>query len=599
MPKSDSTMSKRPNFLVIVADDLGFSDIGCFGAEIRTPHLDKLASTGVRMTDYHTAAACSPTRAMLLSGTDNHIAGVGVMSEQKEFDLKRWDAPGHEGYLNYRVAALPEILQDNGYHTLLSGKWHLGLKPDYLPDKRGFDRSFALLPGCSNHYAWEPQFGEDMLRHFERIPPLYAEDGKKVDLPSNTTNDPAGFYSSDFYTDNLIKYLSERPADKPFFAFLPFAAPHWPLQVHKQYRDRYRGFYDDGPEALRQRRLESLKRLGIIQPGVVAHDVVASAESEWTSLTDEERRLSARAMETYAGMVENMDENIGKIVAYLEEIGERDNTFIIFQSDNGAEGASYEAIPTLGKDIMTVIQKHYDNSLDNVGEYNSFVWYGPRWAQAATAPSRLYKMFSTEGGIRVPMIVNYPPWTQKHGGRLIDAFATVMDITPTVLDLAEVSHPGTTFRGRSVEKIRGKSWKDFFESSVVENSKPDSIHTSDDPAVGWELFGRAALRHGHWKLVFMPQWSHGKGEWELYNLSNDPGETKDLSSENPEKMKELLGFWDVYVRQNGVVWGEALSHLPVASDGLECKDVVGGDPIEDTRAWMPLSRGRSAAKSPY
>ena len=201
---------------------------------------------------------------------------------------------------------------------------------------------------------------------------------------ANTTNNPNGFYSSDFYTDNLIKYLSERPVDKPFFAFLPFAAPHWPLQVDKKYRDRYQGVYDDGPEALRQRRLENLRNLGIIRPDVVAHEVVASSESEWESLTDEERALSSRAMEAYAGMVENMDENIGKIIAYLEGIEEKDNTFIIFQSDNGAEGASYEAIPTIGKDIMAVVRKHYNNSLENIGEHDSFVWYGPRWAQAAT-----------------------------------------------------------------------------------------------------------------------------------------------------------------------------------------------------------------------
>ncbi|EEB94388.1 hypothetical protein MPER_06806, partial [Moniliophthora perniciosa FA553] len=257
-------------------------------------------------------------------------------------------------------------------------------------------------------------------------------------------------------------------------------------------------------------------------------------------------------METYAGMVENMDENIGKILTYLGEIGEQDNTFIIFQSDNGAEGASYEAIPTIGKDIMAVIQKYYDNSLENIGEYNSFVWYGPRWAQAATAPSRLYKMFSTEGGIRVPMIVNYPPWTEKRAGTIIDAFATVMDIAPTVLDLAGIEHPGATFRGRSVEGMRGKSWRAFFEGSEVRGV--DAIHTSDDPAVGWELFGRAALRHRHWKIVFMPRWSHGKGDWELFDLSKDLGETKDLASKYPEKVKELLVLWDEYVRQNGVVW---------------------------------------------
>ncbi|THU85660.1 alkaline phosphatase-like protein [Dendrothele bispora CBS 962.96] len=593
-----SDNAKKPNFLLIVADDLGFSDIGCFGSEIQTPNLDKLAQSGIRMTDFHTAAACSPTRAMLLSGTDNHIAGIGCMSEQKEHDLKRWDAPGHEGFLNYRVAALPEVLQDNNYHTLLSGKWHLGLKPDFTPDKRGFDRSFALLPGCSNHYGWEPQLQDGMIKFFERIPPLYTDNGKLVDLKSNTTNDPKGFYSSDFYADNLINYLSERPKDKPFFAFLPFSAPHWPLQVDKKYRDKYKGKYDEGPEVLRQKRLAKLKELGLIPPDVVPHDVVAPEQSEWEQMTEEERQLSARAMETFAGMVDNMDENIGKVLDYLKGIGEFENTFIIFQSDNGAEGLAYEAIPVMGKNIMNVIDKFYDNSLDNIGEYNSFVWYGPRWAQAATAPSRLYKMFSTEGGIRVPFILNYPPWTQNLGGKIIDAFATVMDIMPTMLDLAGAPHPSKNhlFRGRHVEDMRGKSWVNYFTKlNSVSGSKEeksalitgvDAIHTSDDPATGWELFGRAALRKGHWKIVFMPRWSHGTEEWELFDLSKDPGETNNLAAQEPEKVKELLELWEEYVKQNGVVWGAPLSSVPVNGD-IECKDVIGGDALDDTRGWMP------------
>ncbi|KAJ7497573.1 alkaline-phosphatase-like protein [Mycena latifolia] len=493
---------KRPNFLIILADDLGFSDVGCFGGEIHTPNIDRLAASGVRMTEYHTAAACSPTRSMLLSGTDSHIAGIGVMAEQRSFNLKRWNAPGHEGYLNFRVAALPELLQDNGYHTLISGKWHLGLRPECLPGKRGFDRSFALLPGAANHYAFEPHFADpDLVDLFERTPPLYVRDGVKANIEPNVTNDPDQFFSSDYYASNLIQYLEERPTDKPFFAYLPFAAPHWPLQVHKKYRDKYKGMYDDGPEALRQHRLAKLRELGLISADAVPHDVVAPGTSEWNAMTGEERALSARAMETYAGMVENMDWNIGRVLDHLEKIGERENTFIVFQSDNGAEGAALEAWPVYGKRLMDVIRKYYDNSLDNVGEYNSYVWYGPRWAQASTSPSRLYKMYSTEGGIKVPMILNFPRWTQEHGGKILNAFATVMDIAPTVLDLAGIEHPGTTklFRGRKVEALRGKSWFPFF-SALTEKTDlgaaSEALHTADDPAVGWELYGRAALRSG-------------------------------------------------------------------------------------------------------
>ncbi|KIY53968.1 arylsulfatase [Fistulina hepatica ATCC 64428] len=578
--------SKRPNFLIILADDLGFSDLGCFGSEISTPNLDSLAATGVRMTDFHTAAACSPTRSMLLSGTDSHIAGVGVMAELKAANLKRWDLPGHEGYLNHRVAALSELLQDGGYHTLLSGKWHLGMKGPNIPSARGFDRSFSLLPGCANHYGWEPQF-QSVVPFFQLISPMYVRDGEKVDIPAQAAKDPKHFYSSDYYADTLIDYLDERPKDKPFFAYLPFSAPHWPLQVDKKFRDKYRCMYDDGPEALRQKRLRRLIELGLAAPDVKPHDVIAPEESEWSKLSDEQRALSARAMETYAGMVENMDWNVGRVLDHLRHIGEADNTFVVFLSDNGAEGASLEALPVLGHDIMQVVQQFYDNSLENIGEYNSFVWYGPRWAQASTAPSRLYKMFSTEGGIRVPFILNYPPWTQGRGGMIIDAFATVMDIAPTILDLAHIEHPGKvgSFRGRKIEPMRGKSWSFFFRNVT---SGMNAIHGNDDVPTGWELFGRAALRRGKWKIVFMPIPAHGKGEWELFDLSSDPGETNDLATQHPDILRDMLTLWDEYVKETGVAWGEALR--PVVYKDMHISDVIGGDPFEDSTAWMPLDR---------
>ncbi|CAM1501239.1 Fc.00g104010.m01.CDS01 [Cosmosporella sp. VM-42] len=213
---------------------------------------------------------------MLMSGTDNHIAGVGVMSEQQGGDPERWNVPGHEGFLNHDVAAMSELLQDAGYHTLMSGKWHLGLRPENNPAARGFDRSFDLLLSTSNHYGWEPQFGEnDYSNFFVRIPPLYTEDGKKYDVAANTTHDKQSFITSDFYTENLIKYRRERSdsnKDKPFFAYLPFSAPHWPLHCSKEDRDRYKGMCDDGPDALRLRRLENLKKLGIVAPDVTAHE---------------------------------------------------------------------------------------------------------------------------------------------------------------------------------------------------------------------------------------------------------------------------------------------------------------------------------------
>ncbi|KAF2452370.1 alkaline-phosphatase-like protein [Lineolata rhizophorae] len=591
----------RPNFLIILADDLGYSDIGCFGSEIRTPHLDELARNGARFTDYHTASACSPTRAMLLSGTDNHIAGVGVMSEQKGRDPERWNVRGHEGFLNHDVVALSEMLQDSGYHTLISGKWHLGLRAENNPAVRGFDRSFALLPGTSNHYGWEPQFGNDRNNFFVRIPPLvYTEDGKRFEVPANTNNDKNGFFSSDYYTDNLIRYLKERSPEtqqKPFFAYLPFSAPHWPLQCAKEDRDRYRGVYDDGPDALRLKRLSRLQDLGLVSKDVKPHDVVVEPmNKEWSEMTNYERKCSARSMECFAGMVDNIDQNVGKVVEYLKQTGEFENTVIIFQSDNGAEGATYEAIPTMGADLMRVINTYYDNSFDNIGNATSFVWYGTRWAQASTAPSRLYKMYTTEGGIKVPFLIHYAKFAkEKQSGSILRPFCSVMDICPTVLDLAGVSHPAVngkpgTFRNREVAPMRGKSWVPYMMSGTTSGSAMDAIH--GESSMGWELFGRGAVRKGKYKLVHIEPAMGGRADdgWQLYDLSKDPGETEDLADTNQDVVKELLDIWEQYRAETGVVWGTPIKYVGEEWDGNDEEGIIGGDAISQTRAWMRVRK---------
>ena len=344
---------KRPNFLIIVADDLGFSDIGCFGGEISTPNIDKLAEDGgLRFTDFHAAAACSPTRAMIMTGTDHHIAGLGNLIEWTNrsgqngpkgghFDTApQRGQPGYEGYLNDRVVALPELLKDAGYATYMSGKWHLGLTPERGPKARGFERSFAHLPACSNHYAYEPQLNEgDGIPDFMTMSSiaLHTEDGEYV------RRLPEGWYSSDGYGDKMLKYLQERNEmkdDRPFFAYFPFTAPHWPLQAPQNLIKKYRGVYDEGPGALRQKRLQRLKELGMVPPDVEPHPVVADEVKPWDELTNDERAKSCRAMECFAGMVESIDINVGKVVDYLEQTGELDNTFVCFMSDNGAEGAA-------------------------------------------------------------------------------------------------------------------------------------------------------------------------------------------------------------------------------------------------------------------
>ncbi|KAF2764350.1 alkaline phosphatase-like protein [Teratosphaeria nubilosa] len=558
--------SKRPNFLVIVADDLGFSDLSCFGGEIRTPNLDKLAKNGLRFTDFHAAAACSPSRAMIMTGTDHHIAGLGNLIEwtnksgqnaPSEGESKHWSTapqrgmPGYEGYLNERVVALPELLRDAGYLTLMAGKWHLGLTPERFPHKRGFERSFAHLPACSNHYAYEPQReGNDQIPEFMTMSfiSLHAEDGEYVKKL------PEGWYSSNGYGDKMLSYLkdrNERHDERPFFGYFPFTAPHWPLQAPDEYIAHYKGVYDEGPDVLRKKRLQRMKEMGLCPKDVEPHPVVADEVKPWSEMTDTEKAKSCKAMEVFAAMVECIDSNVGKVVDYLEETGELDNTFICFMSDNGAEGAAYEAYPIVQGSMIQHLQKYYDNSLENLGRGNSFIWYGPRWAQAATAPSRLYKAFTTEGGVRVPFLAKFPKSFSPKVGQdaITNQFSTVMDLAPTLLQMAGVQHPSPdgkgTYQGRQVVSMRGRSMVPFLTGSS------HSIHPADH-ITGWETCGRAAVRCGDYKIVFIPK-PKGPEKWQLYNLAKDPGEVHDLADQDPERLQRMIKMWDQYVLETGVV----------------------------------------------
>lgn len=423
-------------------------------------------------------------------------------------------------------------------------------------------------------------------RFFETaVTALHIEDSEYV---SSLPND---FYSSDYYASKLISYLAERTEsekDKPFFAYLPFSAPHWPLQAPITLVEKYKGIYSDGPDALRHRRLERLKALGLIKPDVVPHEIIVTQGEppEWANMTEAERAKSARAMETYAGMVSRMDENIGHVLDHLRKTCEYDNTYVFFMSDNGAEGASYEAAPILGDEVATHINRYYDNSLDNIGRANSFVWYGSSWAQAATAPSRLYKMFSTQGGCRVPLVLKPAKLAltdQSAGNHVTDAFCTVMDVVPTILDLAELEHPGSMYRGRQIAPLRGKSWKPFLDAIL--NSDTGKVTFSqrvihdDDQVTGWEVAGSGALRKGRYKITYVPL-PKGPQRWELFDILADPGETVDISTEKRDVFEELLRLWDIYKKEVGVVGlaGELnISRQP--------GDIV-TDEFEDTGRWI-------------
>jgi len=526
----------RPNFLIIVADDLGYSDISPYGSEIFTPNLESLASNGGTLfTDFHTASACSPTRSMLLSGTDHHLAGHGQMAEAISHHKHIWSGkPGYEGYLNDRVATLPEILKDiGGYRTMMAGKWHLGLKKDHFPSKRGFEKSFTLLPGAGSHYNYEPGTVEKPALAF--MPPLYARDDEYI---SHTTL-PEDYYSSDYFTSELIKFI-DNDDKRPFFAYLAFTAPHWPLQAPEELIKKYKGRYDTGPDALRAARLESQRRLGLLSPDVIPAPVTTNQKA-WNLMSHEEQIFSAKTMEIYAAMVERLDYNIGRIVDYLRRTNQFDNTFILFMSDNGAEGAALESLPLQSMDQNI---PYFDNSYENIGSKTSFIWYGARWAQAATAPCRMSKGYITEGGIRCPAIVHYGPLTTR---RITHEFCTVMDILPTLLELAGVTHPGKTFQSREVVLPRGKSRVSHFNSH-------QSIHDEYEDFTGWELFGQRAIRRGKYKAVYIPKGPNPEEtKWELYDLTQDKGELEDLAEEKPEVLKELIELWVRYESETGVV----------------------------------------------
>ena len=332
----------------------------------------------------------------------------------------------------------------------------MGLTKETAPCSRGFDKSFTYLAGAGNHYNHEPQL-DDTFKSFPAVcgDGLWMEGDRFLDRKREIRDD---FYSTTSFTDSLLEYLDERTTEekeKPFFAYLAFTAPHWPLQAPQEVVSKYSGMYDDGPDALRLRRLEALKKRGLVPEDVKPAPMVGKMPKEWQQMDIEERRHSARRMETYAAMVDLIDQSLQRVIDNLKRSGELDNTFILFMSDNGAEGRLLEALPIMQESPLVVIQKFYDNSTENIGNHNSFVWYGPRWACAATAPSRGMKSWTTEGGIRCPCVIRYPKFARS--ATVTHEFCTVMDILRTVLDLAGVHHPGKSFRGREVVQPRGSS----------------------------------------------------------------------------------------------------------------------------------------------
>ncbi|MFK8018789.1 MAG: arylsulfatase [Pseudomonadales bacterium] len=519
--KPASIKSTRPNILLIVADDMGYSDMGAFGGEIATPALDGLAQDGLQLTNFHVLPTCSPTRSVLLSGTDNHLAGLGTMGEITTPEMD--GIPGYAGHLNFEVVALPELLQSEGYRTYMAGKWHLGLTEETSPYARGFDESFALLIGGGSHWS-------DMRPMSPPLEMIYRRNGKRVDsLPEN-------FYSTKYYTDILLEWMKrDQSKDAPFFAFLSFTAPHDPLHAPQKYIEKYRGKYNGGWDKLRSERFAALKDLGIFDKDVRPFPRLPHVRP-WDQLSDIERAETARNMEVYAAMVDYMDEQIERVIAHLVQSGEYENTLIMFFSDNGASGSDGSVMPGMSAEFMS----SFDNSLDNRGLRNSYIHMGAGWAQASMAPSRLMKAFPAEGGIKSPMLVKLPGDTENKG-TMNHAFFHVRDIMPTLLDLTGINHP-KQFEGRTVLGMQGQSVLNFLEGNI-------EVPYEGANNVGYEFLGSKAYFDGDWKILHISK-PLGNDDWQLYNLKEDPAEINDLSLQYPDKRQELIEQWEQYKTRN-------------------------------------------------
>ena len=507
--------AEKPNIIVVLVDDMGFSDIGCYGSEIETPHLDRLASDGLRFTQFYNSGRCCPTRASLMTGLQPHQVGIGHMTEPPEQSLG-FEGP-YQGYLNDQCTTLAEVLRSAGYHTLMTGKWHLGSAAGQLPVAHGFDRSFILdASGADN---WEQK---SYMPYYLYAP--WFEDDKPATLPDN-------FYSSEFIVDKMLTYLDEGDANKPFFAFMGFQAIHIPVQAPAELTEKYLTTYQDGWETLRAKRTQRAKQLGLITENAETNPFLPSARS-WASLSADDQKLYAARMAVNAAMLEAMDIHIGRMIEHLKATGNFDNTIFVVASDNGPASSLPEGDRRF--DIWLSLNG-YNKDIENIGEKGSYAYIGPEWAQAAAGNSDKFKFYASEGGVRVPLILTGPGIPKT--GEPVNARSWVSDITPTILALT----------GTQTEKLINFSGKNLLP---VLNSETTQVYTAED-SVGLEVAGNSALYRGANKIVrhFPPV---GDKKWRLYNIEQDPGETIDLSQTDPELFQFMLAEYEQYSQNVGV-----------------------------------------------
>jgi arylsulfatase A-like enzyme len=525
-------MNKKPNIVLILNDDMGYSDIGCYGGEIETPNLDRLAANGLRFSQFYNTARCSPSRASLLTGLHPHQTGIGILTYN-------FGPEGYSGNLNKNCVTIPEALKSNGYRTYMSGKWHVAgslVEPsDAWPLKRGFDDFFGTIIGAGSFY--DPNTltrGDQNIEH-------------------EAKQDPEFFYT-DAISDQAVATIrkhSREHQDKPFFQYVAYTAPHWPLHAHEQDIKKYKGRFDKGWDQLRAERLERLVKAGILDASWKLTDRDPT-QPEWENA--EHRDWLLRCMEVYAAQVDRMDQGIGRILDALEETGQMEDTLIIFMSDNGAcaedipEGVT---VDELVNNLM--IAKSHTRSGEPVqfgnnpalmpGPENTYQSYGTAWANLSNTPFRLYKHWIHEGGISTPLVMHWPKGIKEKGG-IRHTPGYLPDIMATILDITATGYP-QNYQGNPIAPLEGSSLRPAFDADGI-----------DRPPMFWEHEGNAAVRIGKWKLV-----KRYPDPWELYDMEQDRTETVNLAAQHPKMVASMSAQYDVWAARCGVIPREKILEL--------------------------------------
>lgn len=529
-PKKSTT--KKPNVIVILTDDMGFSDIGCFGSEIKTPNIDKLASNGLRFTHFYNTARCSPSRASLMTGLYPHQAGMGFLSNYN------YEQEGYADDLSKKAVTMAEVFKQAGYATFMSGKWHLNKEKSIPNDtsnwplQRGFDRFFGMLIGSGSFYDPGTLMSDN----------TFIAPGKD-------------FYLTHAITDHAVKFINENPTDKPFFFYIAYTAAHWPLQAPETEIQKYKGVYDKGWDETRKNRFKKLQKLGIISKKAVLTARGVDIP-EWKNEPMQDWQL--RRMEVYAAMIDIMDQGIGKIISTLEKKGELENTVIFYMHDNGGCAETLNSNEAeiqlteeqkigkpfakdsifLGKIPTYTRDGEFIRSGKGVmpGPANTWTAYGEEWANVSNTPFRLYKHFVHEGGIATPLIIHWPEGI-KAKGELRSQSGHLIDIMATCVEIAGLQYP-TNFNGNAIHPLEGKSLVPAFTNKPINRE-----------FIFWEHEGNRALRMENWKLVAKTQKQRkfitaDENAWELYDMEEDPSEINNLAAKYPDKVKTMAAIWE-------------------------------------------------------